>query len=210
VVSLCCGAHKTRVERCGRAVGRGYTRAVWAKSESRIGGIGRKAKAMPGECAFYSMRLPKIPQAEIIRQSSPQWFLPMFTSRIKRHSPPPTTANVPVLNTSFSCSLPSSRPTSCQLSPSGDVSTHPSFTRPAFPGKDGLRYRQFAIVRLFIPLMGPSVPSQWTLDNLRHRITSPISYAFVWHNQRVRFCFRHCDSCNDRVYLSPDSLILSI
>jgi hypothetical protein len=43
------------------------------------------------------MSLPKIPHAEMQMALFPSWFLRMFTSRMKRHSPPPATANAPVL-----------------------------------------------------------------------------------------------------------------
>jgi hypothetical protein len=48
--------------------------------------------------------------------SLPLWFLPMFTTRTKRHSPSPATADVSVLR----LSLPSSRATSRRLRPSVD------------------------------------------------------------------------------------------
>jgi hypothetical protein len=75
------------------------------------------------ESAVYSMKLPKISHAEIQMQSSPKWFLPMFTSRMKRHSQPTATASVPVNLLSLSFSLFSSRATSRQLSLSTDAST---------------------------------------------------------------------------------------
>jgi hypothetical protein len=52
-------------------------RCAWAKIESGIGGS-----------AVHSMRLPKISRAEISRMPFPLWFLPVFTSRMKRQSPP--------------------------------------------------------------------------------------------------------------------------
>jgi hypothetical protein len=43
-----------------------------------------------------SMRLPKISHPEITMWSSLAWFLPIFTSRMKRHSPPPAIGNMPI------------------------------------------------------------------------------------------------------------------
>jgi hypothetical protein len=42
------------------------------------------------------MRLPKISHADMARSSRPEWLLPMFTSRMKRESPPPAIANIPI------------------------------------------------------------------------------------------------------------------
>jgi hypothetical protein len=51
----------------------------------------------------------------------------MFTSRMKRYSPPPAPENVPVELEPLSYSLSSSRATSRQLSPSTDVSVSHDF-----------------------------------------------------------------------------------
>jgi hypothetical protein len=69
------------------------------------------------------MTLPKISHAEILSWSSPKWFLPIFTSRMKRHFSPSATGNVAVLKPSLSCSLFSSRATYRHFLPSADIST---------------------------------------------------------------------------------------
>jgi hypothetical protein len=112
----------------------------WAKSESDVGGIGRflseatppgtlpgdwELRSLPWELGSFSvsMRLPKISHAEMHRRSSRKLFLPMSTRRIKRHSPAPEIAHVPVDNLPLSDLLSSLRSTSRQVAQSADVST---------------------------------------------------------------------------------------
>jgi hypothetical protein len=51
----------------------------------------------------------------------------MFTSRMKRHSPPPATVNVPLSHMLLSWLLSSSPATSYHFSPSTEVSTTHDF-----------------------------------------------------------------------------------
>jgi hypothetical protein len=87
---------------------------MYAKSD--IGGIGRLLDEDPED-------LPRTNEKAVI----PPVVLAEFTNRMKRHSPPPATGNVPVNLEPLSCLLFSSRATSRQFSPSADVSTSHDF-----------------------------------------------------------------------------------
>lgn len=116
------------------AHGRRPSPVAHAERQRDIGGIGCSFCVTAGRISSWgidmrgcfqshvsSIGVTKISHGETEMLSFLKWLLPMFTARVTQHSMP-ATARVPANHLPLSYSLSSTPATSCQISPSANIS----------------------------------------------------------------------------------------